>query len=154
MGGHMKRISRFAQLRRREDGAEAVEFAFIGPLLFFVVFGLIYLLILFAAQLSLGYATNVGVRYAAIPTSPGVYPPAGEVVSAATQATPFFSASSCTPTLNNGVPVNNPVTLTMECSFPNPAGGAVNGLKNLLYGGGEDYSTTVELSATAQSRKE
>lgn len=154
MGGHMKATSRFTQLRRREDGAEAVEFAIIGPLLFFVVFGLIYLLLLFAAQISLGYATNVGVRYAAIPTSPGAYPPVGDVVTAATAATPFFNSSTCTPSLDNAVPVNQPVTLTMECSFPNPAGGAANGLKNLFYGGGDDYSTTVDLSATAQSRKE
>lgn len=150
----MKPISRFTQLRRREEGAEAVEFAIVGPLLFFVIFGVIYLLILMAAQLSLGYATNVGVRHAAIPTALGAYPSAGEVATEATQATPFFSASSCTPSLNNAVAVNQPVTLTMDCSFPNPAGGAANGLKNVFYGGGDDFPTTVSMSATAQSRKE
>ncbi|MBW3591714.1 MAG: VTT domain-containing protein, partial [Actinobacteria bacterium] len=119
-----------------------------------VIFGVIYLLILLAAQLSLGYATNVGVRHAAIPTTLGAYPSAGEVATEAIQATPFFSASSCTPSLNNAGAVNQPVTLTMDCSFPNPAGGAANGLKNVFYGGGDDLPTTVELSATAQSRKE
>ncbi|HVL50859.1 MAG TPA: TadE/TadG family type IV pilus assembly protein [Actinomycetota bacterium] len=150
-------ISRTAFMRRlrREEGAEAVEFALIAPVLFFLVFGVIYLLLLFAAQLSLGYATNVGVRYAAIPTDAfGNYPSAGQVLGKAVGSTPFFSESSCsTPSLSSGA-TNRPVSLTMNCNFPNPAGGAVNAIRQTFFGGSGDISNTVALSATAQSRKE
>lgn len=147
-------MKRFRRLRR-EEGAEAVEFGLLAPLLFFLVFGLIYLLLMFAAQLSLGYATNVGVRYAALPSDSlgGSYPTAAQVRDKAVDATPFFSTSSCTPTLVPAA-VNKPVTLTLSCDFPNPAGGAVNGLRQMFFGGGGEVSSSVELSATAQSRKE
>ena len=141
------------RFRREEQGAEAVEFAFIAPILFFLIFGLIYLMLMFAAQLSLGYATNVAVRYAAIPVSGSTYPTSAQVVAKAANATPFFSTSSCTPTLNSPG-VNQPVVLTMDCDFPNPAGGAVGAFKQTFFGGGNSVSSTLELSATAQSRKE
>lgn len=133
---------------RREEGAEAVEFALVGPLLFFLVFGLIYLLLLFAAQVSLGWATNVGVRYAAI-GEPGV----SEVIQHATDRTPFFSPERCNAQLASSG-TNLPVTLTMNCDFPNPAGAAVDALRSALFGGGDELGSVVELSATAQSRKE
>lgn len=141
---------------RREDGAEAVEFAFIGPLLFMLIFGLLYLLILFAAQISLGYATNVAVRYASIPVDSvaSIYPSAAQVVTKVADASPFFSEDMCTPTLNNAVPVNQPVSLTMSCDYPNPAGRAFDALRGTFFGGGDEISSTVELSATAESRKE
>ncbi|HEX2052255.1 MAG TPA: TadE/TadG family type IV pilus assembly protein [Actinomycetota bacterium] len=147
---------RFTRIREEERGAEAVEFALISPLLFFLVFGLIYLLLAFAAQLSLGYATNVAVRYAAIPL-PGTtstYPTSGQVLTKATSVTPFFGSSACSPTLGSGG-INQPVTLTLSCDFPNPAGHAVNGFRSVFFGGGgDDVQTTIEMSATAQSRKE
>lgn len=147
-------VNRIRRLRR-EDGAEAVEFALIAPLLFFMIFGLFYLLILFAAQISLGYATNVGVRYAAIPIDGGsAHPTAAQVLTRAVDSTPFFSESMCsTPSLvSSGT--NRPVTLTMNCDFPNPAGGAVAALQDTFFGGSGEISNTVALSATAQSRKE
>jgi len=150
MRSHLKR---FNQFRRNEQGAEAVEFALISPLLFFLVFGLIYLLLMFAAQVSLGYATNVAVRYAAIPVSGAAYPSASQVLAKATDSTPFFGTSSCSPVLASAG-TNQPVTLTMNCSFPNPAGGAANAFKQTFFGGGEPIESTIELSATAQSRKE
>jgi Flp pilus assembly protein TadG len=153
----MKTRSKFARLlrlRREERGAEAVEFALISPILFLLVAGLIWLLLAFAAQLSLGYATNVGVRYAAIPTSSTSYPSATQVLNKALDSTPFFSTSSCTPTLASG-DVNKPVTFTLSCNFPNPAGTAVNALRGAFFGGGgNQIDDTLEMSATAQSRKE
>lgn len=146
------RFARFLRLRREESGAEAVEFALIAPVLFLLVAGLIWLLLAFAAQLSLGYATNVGVRYAAIPTS-GSYPSAAQVMSKALDSTPFFGSSSCTPVLTAG-DVNKPVTFTLSCDFPNPAGAAVNALRGGFFGGGSEIDETLEMSATAQSRKE
>lgn len=146
-------IARLRRLRRDERGAEAVEFALISPILFFLVFGLVYLLLVFAAHLSLGYATNVGVRYAAIPTSGAAYPTATQVLNKALDSTPFFSTSACTPTLVSGG-TNQPVTFTLNCDFPNPAGSAANALKSAFFGGGAQIDSTVELSATARSRKE
>lgn len=146
-------LKRFTQVRKDERGAEAVEFALISPLLFFLVFGLIYLMLMFAAQLSLGYATNVAVRYAAIPVAGTAYPTSAQVLAKATDVTPFFSASSCSPTLAAGGS-NMPVTLTLDCDFPNPAGGAANAFKQAFFGGDDEIESTIELSATAQSRKE
>ncbi len=147
------RYARFKQLRHKEDGAEAVEFALISPILFFLVFGLIYVLLMFAAQLSLGYATNVGVRYAAIPTSGAAYPSAAQVLNKALDSTPFFSTSVCTPTLASGA-VNKPVTFTLSCDFPNPIGSGVNAVRQSLFSGAGDVDSTIQMSATAQSRKE
>lgn len=147
------KFKRFTKLRKEERGAEAVEFALISPLLFFLVFGLIYLLLMFAAQLSLGYATNVAVRYAAIPVSGTVYPTQSQVLAKAADVTPFFSTTSCSPVLASGA-INAPITLTLNCDFPNPAGGAANAMKRTFFGGGDDIDSTVEMSATAQSRKE
>lgn len=148
-------LSRMRAIRQGESGAEAVEFALVAPLLFFLVFGLLYLLLLFAAQLSLGYATNVAVRYAAIPVDAlgTSYPGPSDINTKVDQATPFFSTSSCTPSLAASG-VNQPVTLTMDCDFPNPAGRAADALRQAFFGGGDPISGSVELSATARSRKE
>lgn len=146
-------IARFTKLRRDEEGAEAVEFGLLAPLLFFLVVGIVYVLILFAAQLSLGYATNVAVRYAAIPTAGSTYPTEPEVLTRALSSTPFFDTSSCSPNLA-AAGTNAPVTFTMNCDFPNPAGEFLNGLRQRVFGGGSEIQSTVELSATAQSRKE
>jgi Flp pilus assembly protein TadG len=143
----------FNKLRRKEDGAEAVEFALISPILFFLVFGLIYVLLMFAAQLSLGYATNVGVRYAAIPTSSTTYPSPTQVLNKAMDATPFFNTSVCTPDLTSGA-ANQPVIFTLSCNFPNPIGNGVNAVRRTLFSGGSDVDSTIQMSATAQSRKE
>jgi Flp pilus assembly protein TadG len=147
------KFKRFTELRKEERGAEAVEFALISPLLFFLVFGLLYLLLMFAAQLSLGYATNVAVRYAAIPVSGTVYPTQAQVLAKAADVTPFFNTTSCSPVMASGA-TNAPITLTLNCDFPNPAGGAANAMKQAFFGGGDDIDSTVEMSATAQSRKE
>lgn len=143
------RVSRMRRLRRSEDGAAAVEFALIGPLLFFLILGLIYILLLGAAQVSLGYATNVGVRHAAIGE-----PSVGEIIDRATESTPFFSSDRCTAIYNHSGVANQPVTLTMNCNFPNPAGGAADAFRRAMHGGGSEISSTIAMSATAQSRKE
>ncbi|HEX2180407.1 MAG TPA: TadE/TadG family type IV pilus assembly protein [Actinomycetota bacterium] len=149
----LRPVHRLNKLLRREEGAEAVEFALVGPMVLFLVFGVIYMLLLAGAQLSLGYATNVAVRYAAIPVSGTTYPSASQVVNKVDSVTPYFTASSSTPSLAAGG-VNQPVTLTMDCDFPNPAGRAANALRNAFVGNGEEISSTIELSATARSRRE
>ncbi len=145
--------NRWLAVKKGETGAEAVEFALVAPILLFLVFGLIYMLLIFAAQISLGYVTNVGVRYAAIPTGAGTYPSDTAVRDKAVAQTPFFSKSSCTPALTGGA-VNERMVLTMSCNFPNPAGGAANAIRQAMFGGGDEIPSTIELSATAQSRKE
>ncbi|CAN5888897.1 hypothetical protein BH23ACT12_BH23ACT12_05540 [soil metagenome] len=151
----MTRIQPFRKQLKDETGAEAVEFALVGPIVFFLVLGAVYVLLLFAAQLSLGYATNVGVRYAAVPNDVVAYsyPSAAQVKAKALSATPFFNNSTCTPALTTAT-ANQPVTFTLNCTFPNPAGAAVNGLNQTFFGGGSTVASSVALSATAQSRKE
>jgi Flp pilus assembly protein TadG len=52
--------------RSRQEGAAAVEFALVAPLLIILVFGIISFGILFAQQLSLGNAARQGARFGVV----------------------------------------------------------------------------------------
>lgn len=145
-----------SRLRRKEDGAEAVEFALIAPIAFFLVIGLLYVLLLFAAQLSLAHATAVGVRYAAIMDSATLtYPTTAQVKTKIADTTPLFGANACTPVFtNSSTAPNSLLRLDVTCSFPNPAGSAISGLRNAFFGGGSTVPSTVSISAAARARKE
>lgn len=149
-------LARLRSLRRDEQGAEAVEFAVIGPLLFFVLIGIVYTLLLFAAQLSAAYSATTGARYAAIfDKTIGRYPTTADINTRVLNSTPLFAAGACTTTsLSGGGGPNAPMTLSIQCDFPNPAGQAVNGLRNALFGGAGTAESTLELNAAATSRKE
>lgn len=146
---------RFRQIRREEAGAEAVEFALVAPLLFMFIFGLIYVLLAMAAQLSLSYATNVGVRFATIPVDAplNVYPSQEAVAERVVESTPFFEPGDCTTTVPPGGTPNEAFTLTVSCDFPNPAGGALTGLSG-IFGGGASYDSDLTLTADARGRRE
>lgn len=151
------KVARFTELRRDERGAEAVEFAFVGPLLFFMAFGILYLLFLLAAQVSVARSASVGVRYAAIKDKAlGHYPTAAEVQSKVLNKTALFSSGACTGSLSPANPApNGQLTLSVSCDMPNPAGRAVSGLRNALFGGsGDEGSATLELTADARARRE
>lgn len=64
----LRRVNSCAQTRRvrREEGAAAVEFALILPLLLVVVFGIISFGIIFAQELSLGNGARQGARYGVV----------------------------------------------------------------------------------------
>lgn len=64
----MRRMTPCAPVRhvRREDGAAAVEFALILPVLLVVVFGIISFGIIFAQELSLGNGARQGARYGVV----------------------------------------------------------------------------------------
>lgn len=149
-------IARLWAARREERGAEAVEFALIGPMLFFLLIGLLYTLLLFAAQLSVARSATVGVRYAAIfDESLGRYPTAADVNSKVLNNTPLFASGACaTTSLSGGGGPNAPMTLNISCDFPNPLGQAMNGMRNAFFGGGGIVGSTLELTADATARKE
>lgn len=91
------KVARLKALRQDEDGAEAVEFGIIGPLLFFVVIGILYTLLLFAAQLSVAHSTAVGARYAAIyDKGLGRYPTSADITSKVLNKTALFKSGACT----------------------------------------------------------
>lgn len=61
----MTRLRRL-RARRAEDGAAAVEFALVAPLLIILVFGIIAFGILFAQKLALGNAARQAARYGVV----------------------------------------------------------------------------------------
>ncbi len=60
--------------RRPDEGAAAVEFAIVAPLLFMLVFGIIQFGIFFAQDLALSNGAKQGVRVAVVPEQPADSP--------------------------------------------------------------------------------
>ena len=147
-----------ARIVTDERGAEAVEFALVFPIVAFLIFGLIYGLLAVAAHVSLAHATSRAVRYASIPIDPvaGIYPSTDDVEEFVLDHTPFFSATSCVTTVIGDSRENAAVTLDVDCDFPNPAGGALNGLRDVFTraDGPETYDDNLQMSAHAEARRE
>ena len=141
-----------------ERGAETVEFALVFPVVAFLIFGLIYGLLAVAAHVSLAHATSRGVRYASIPIDPvaGIYPSTTQVEDFVDGHTPFFTADGCETMVVGEVRENAPVTLDVGCDFPNPAGGALDALRNVFSGSDDPdvYDDSLEMSAHAEARRE
>ena len=141
-----------------ERGAEALEFALVAPVALFLIFGLIYGLFAVAAHVSLAHATSRGVRYASIPIDPvtGIYPSSDQVEDFVLDHTPFFTAATCETVVVGDARENAPVTLDVDCNFPNPAGGALNGLRDVFTrsDGPDTYDSTLQMSAHAATRRE
>jgi Flp pilus assembly protein TadG len=159
MGALMRKRNKFAsftELRKDERGAEAVEFALVGPLLFFLLIGILYLLFVLAVQVSVARSASVGVRYAAIKDKDlGHYPTAAEVTSKVLDKTALLASGSCTGSLDpiNPAP-NGQLTLSVSCDMPNPLGRAFSGIRNALFGGSVAPPSTLELTADARARRE
>ena len=156
-----KRVARLRAASREERGAEAVEFAFIAPLLFFLVIAIFYVLFLVAAQVSVARSASVGVRYAAIfDKALNRYPTSADVQSKVLDHAFLFQSGACTTDTANSVglgagPANAPIKLTVRCDMANPAGQAVAGLRSAFWGGsGSEGSATLQLKADAQARRE
>jgi Flp pilus assembly protein TadG len=110
-----------------DKGAAMLEFALVFPVVAFLIFGLIYGLFAVAAHVSLAHAASKSVRYASIAVDPvsGIYPSTEQVEAYMDDNTPFFTASSCETTVVGESRENAPVTLDLDCTFPNPAGKVV-----------------------------
>lgn len=67
-----------AQVRRRERGAAAIEFAIVVPLLLLLIFGIIEYGFLFEFRQSISQAASEGARAAAIQLGPGTAQGKGE----------------------------------------------------------------------------
>ncbi len=141
-----------------ERGAEALEFAIVAPLALFLLLGLLYALLSLAAWLSLGHATSGAVRYAAIPTDPvtATYPDAAAVQDRLVEATPFFGPDACHTTLAGEELEGRVVRLEVACTFPNPPGAVLSGLRNAFFGGdgSQAYGTELTMTARAEARRE
>lgn len=134
-----------------------MEFALVAPLVLILIFGLIYGLLGMAAQLSLSHAASVGLRFATIPTNPttDTYPTPAAVKTKVMEQTPFFSPEDCSTDVQAVGTPNQPFTLSVVCDFPNPAGGALNGLRSIFTAdGASPFETELTLTADAIGRRE
>jgi len=107
-------------MRRREDGASAVEFALLAPLLLLLLFGIIAFGLLFAQALALGNSAGQAARYGVVNNSiPRTC--ADVVTEARNSAAPLVllpaagvtitrGSSSTTATGVCGTPTNKPCT--------------------------------------------
>lgn len=147
------------RLFRDERGSETVEFAFVLPIIVFVVFALLFGLTATAAQVSLAHSASVAARFASIPTDAvsNVYPTSAEVAQRAYDATPFFDPSRCTTAVSGAATQNAAVTVTLACSFPNPFGRVMDRMTSIFdnsspnrWGSSDDLA----MSATGKARRE
>lgn len=142
---------------RDEEGAAALEFALVSPLLFFLFFGIIYVLLVVAANVTLAHAASTAVRYASVPTDniEPVYPSPAQVEAKLFSSTPFFTAEGCATSVIGDSRPNSPVTLGVSCPFANPLGNVLNGLRGLYPDGeGEPFADSFDISATVMGRRE
>ena len=95
--------------RRREDGASAVEFALVMPVLVLIVCGIIGFGIVFAQQLSLGNAARQAARFGAVDG-----PTCADIVQQAKNnaGTIAMSGTSVAVTITRGT---NPLTAPSAC---------------------------------------
>lgn len=144
------------RLRSDEQGATALEFALVFPVLALIIFGLIYGLLAAAAHVSLAHAASRGVRYASLAIDPvaGVYPSSEQVETYVEERAPFFRADRCEASVSGEMRENAPVTLDVSCEFPNPMGGALTGLASFFGSEGQIYPDTLSISAHAKARRE
>jgi Flp pilus assembly protein TadG len=80
------------RISRSEDGAAAVEFALVLPILILLIVGLIEFSIVFNTQISLTNAAREGARVMAIQNDPGLARTAA--INAAPSVTPAVTAAS------------------------------------------------------------
>jgi Flp pilus assembly protein TadG len=141
-----------------DRGAEALEFALVFPVVIFLILAILYGLFAVAAQASLSHAASRTVRYASIPTDPvyGVYRTPDEVNAYFRDQAPLFAKSTCTTNVTGDTVTNAPVVVAVSCNFPNPAGRALNGLKDVFFGttGDGTYSDDLTMTARAEGRRE
>ena len=114
-------------MRRREEGASAVEFAILAPLLFMLLFGIIGFGLAFLQVQSIRTAVREGGRYAA--TGASVSGTQQRVIAAATGYIPSGQQSNVIVTPSSGVTpcnVNNiGQNVTVSYNTQNLPGGGV-----------------------------
>jgi len=162
LGAVRARASRIRSAVKEEKGAEAVEFAFVGPLLFFLVLAIFTVLFMAAAQVSVARSASVGVRYAAIfDKSLGRYPTVGDIQNKVLNDAFLFRRGACTANTAKSVGIgagapNAPITLSVSCDMDNVAGQAAGAIRSVLWGGGSgpENAATFTLTADARARRE
>jgi Flp pilus assembly protein TadG len=154
---------RLRQLRRADGGFELLEFAMVVPVFLFLVFAMIFTLMDAGAYIALTHGALQGVRYESIPTDPiaGTYPTNTAVANVVAASTPFFHNGQCSTTTSGGAAENQPVSVSVSCTYLNPLGSALGGLGALvarLAGASSSSSSAtgsqVTLSVTATARSE
>lgn len=97
-------------MRRREDGAQAVEFALLAPVLLLLLFGIIAFGLLFAQALALGNSARQAARYGVVNNSSRTC--ADVVTEAQNSARPLVSLPAASVTVTRG---SSPGSATGVC---------------------------------------
>ena len=108
-----------ARLGGDRSGGASVEFAVVALALFLMLFGIIELGRLAAAESALSYAATVAARYAAVHGAASASPASSAAIAAefATAAAPVLGSAAPTPTVTF-TPNNNPGgTVTVAASY-------------------------------------
>ena len=109
----------------KQGGSAMIEFAFIVPIYFLIIFGLVELGIVFAGYCGAAYATQVAVRYAIVHGASSPYACNSSTLSAlvapylwAAQKNSSAITSTWTPDNGTGSVVTVSITLTYNIGIP------------------------------------
>lgn len=140
-------IARLRQATRRDDGASAVEFALLVPVLILIAFGIIAFGLILFSQISATHAAREAVRQIAVDDE--------AVATCADVLTYLSNKSGFTPqdlqvgTTGDAGPGER-VTLTFEVPTSESAAGAFAGVTSLFPGGQILLPTSLTIEADAR----
>jgi Flp pilus assembly protein TadG len=116
-------LKRFLGLLSCERGATALEFAFVAPVFFAMIFGVIDIARVAWTLGSLHYAAETAARYASIHTASDGTPPTASTVETYAQNVYYGESLSSNPFTYSATGCGNTVTASYTYSLTIPFGG-------------------------------
>ncbi len=140
-------MARFRPKRRSDDGASAVEFALIVPVLLIIVFGIIAFGLVLFSQISATHAAREAVRQISV-NNPDV-DSCGELTEYITAKSGFAPSSVVATSDGDGSP-GDQISLTVEVPTSEGAVGALAGVTSIIPGGQVILPESLTINADAR----